>query len=471
MKMKKLLAIGLSIAMTLSMLAGCGGNTPATSAPAQSEAEEPAAEAPADDTAEAPADDAAEAPAADGEVQEISFMIWDDLEASEDLITKGYKQSVDRFNKDFEGKYHCTPITTNLEEYYDKLNALVTAGETPDVFIASPGANLNDYATTGVAAKMDDYLNADGWKQTFTSDAVFAGGTYGDDGGDGPGIYAIPLNIAAACVFYNTEMFEDAGAEVPKTFSELLDTCQKLQDKGYTPITISAGTAWCLSMVAGYLCDRNGLNLQDIKDHKTDWKDEKVINAGKQIQELSKYFQKTAAGDDNDIATAAFYNGEAAILIQGSWAIGQINGSCAEGFADKVGVFAFPAVDGSSADPNRVIAKSDSLCMSATTQHPEAAVQLIKYFVDDTASKYTAEVGGKIPVTNVQYDENVAPPELKYVMDIFKNASSTFGFYNESLYDTEAGSTFDNCFVDIFTGTDPEKALDPIQEYYEMNVW
>ena len=469
--MKKLLAIGLSMAMTLSMLAGCGGNTPATSAPAQSEAEEPAAEAPADDTAEAPADDAAEAPAADGEVQEISFMIWDDLEASEDLITKGYKQSVDRFNKDFEGKYHCTPITTNLEEYYDKLNALVTAGETPDVFIASPGANLNDYATTGVAAKMDDYLNADGWKQTFTSDAVFAGGTYGDDGGDGPGIYAIPLNIAAACVFYNTEMFEDAGAEVPKTFSELLDVCQKLQDKGYTPITISAGTAWCLSMVAGYLCDRNGLNLQDIKDHKTDWKDEKVINAGKQIQELSKYFQKTAAGDDNDIATAAFYNGEAAILIQGSWAIGQINGSCAEGFADKVGVFAFPAVDGSSADPNRVIAKSDSLCVSATSQYPDAAVQLVKYFVDDTASKYTAEVGGKIPVTNVQYDEKVAPPELKYVMDVFKNASSTFGFYNESLYDTEAGSTFDNCFVDIFTGTDPEKALDPIQEYYEMNVW
>ena len=470
MKMKKLLAIGLSLAMTIGSLAGCGGQA-AAPAPA-----EPAAEAPADDTAEAPAEDVAEAPADDaaadsGEVQEITFMVWDDLEASEDLITKGYKQSVDRFNKDFEGKYHVTPITTNLEEYYDKLNALVTAGDTPDVFIASPGANLNDYATTGVAAKMDDYLAADGWKQTFTSDAVFAGGTYGDDGGDGPGIYAIPLNIAAACVFYNTEMFADAGAEVPKTFSELLDACQKLQDKGYTPITISAGTAWCLSMVAGYLCDRNGLNLQDIKDHKTDWKDEKVINAGKQIQELSKYFQKTAAGDDNDIATAAFYNGEAAILIQGSWAIGQINGSCAEGFADKVGVFAFPAVDGSSADPNRVIAKSDSLCMSASTKYPDAAVQLIKYFVDDTASKYTAEVGGKIPVTSVQYDEKVAPPELKYVMDVFKNASSTFGFYNESLYDTEAGSTFDNCFVDIFTGTDPATALDPIQEYYEMNVW
>jgi len=435
---KKLLSIVLATAMSVTMMAGCSSSK--------------------------------EGGSSDG-VQEITFMVWDDLEASEDLITKGYKDSIDRFNKDYEGKYHCTPITTNLEEYYNKLNTLVAGNETPDVFIVSPGANMNDYVIPGVAAKLDDYLNADGWKQTFTSDAVFAGGTYGDEAKNGAGIYGIPLNIAAACVFYNTEMFADAGAEVPTTFDELLTACQKLQDKGYTPITISAGTAWCLSMVAGYLCDRNGLNLSDVKDHKTDWMDDKVITAGKQIQELSQYFQPTAAGDDNDIATAAFYNGNAAILIQGSWAIGQINGSCEEGFADKVGVFAFPAVSGSSADPNRVIAKSDSLCMSNTTKNPEAAVALMKYFTDDTAQKYTAEKGGKIPVTNVQYDETVAPPELKYVMDVFKSANSTFGFYNESLYDTEAGSTFDNCFVEIFKGTDPAEALKPIQQYYEENVW
>ena len=455
---KKILATVLSVAMVASMLVGCGGSASTTTeAPAATEEK-------TEEAAPAATEEAAPAAEASGEVQEITWMFWDDLNATEDLISKGYADVIDRFNKDYEGQYHVTPITTNLEEYYTKLNALVAAGETPDVFICSPGANMNDYALTGVAAKLDDYL-ADGWKDTFTSDAVFGGSTYPD------GIYAVPLNIAAACVFYNTEMFEAAGAEVPKTFTELLDACQKLQDAGYTPITISAGTAWCLSMVAGYLCDRNGLVLDDVKEHKTDWMDEKVINAGKQIQELSKYFQKTAAGDDNDIATAAFYNGEAAILIQGSWAIGQINGSCAEGFAEKVGVFAFPAVEGGNPDANRVIAKSDSLCMSATTKSPEAAVALMKYFTDDTAQKYTAEVGGKIPVTSVQYDESIAPPELAYVMDVFKNASSTFGFYNESLADTEAGSTFDNCFVEIFKGEDPATALQPIQDYYEMNVW
>ncbi|MCR4947100.1 MAG: extracellular solute-binding protein [Lachnospiraceae bacterium] len=455
MKMKKVLALALTAVMSVSMLAGCGGNTGSTGGSTGS---------------------GDSGSASSGGVQEVTFMVWDDLEASEDLISQGYKDSIDRFNKDYEGKYHAKVISTNLEEYYTKLNAEIAAGNCPDVFIVSPGANLNDYVLKDktdkpIAQKMDDYLAADGWKDTFTSDAVFAGGTYGDEATQGAGIYAIPLNIAAACVFYNTEMFENAGAKVPTTYSELLDACQKLKDSGVTPITISAGTAWCLSMVAGYLCDRNGLVLSDVKDHKTDWKDAKVINAAKQIQELSQYFQPTAESDDNDVATAAFYDGEAAILIQGSWAIGQINGSCEPGFEQKVGVFAFPAVDGSSADPNRVIAKSDSIAMSATSKNPEAAVALMKYFVDDTAQKYTAEKGGKIPVTNVKYDETIAPPELSYVMDVFKSASATFGFYNESLVDSEAGSTFDSCFVEIFKGADPEEALNPIQEYYESNVW
>ena len=196
---KKLLSVILTAAMTASLLMGCCGSayTSAPSSDTSASTEEKA------DTADTAADTAAS-----GEVQEITWMFWDDLNATEDLISKGYAEVIERFNKDYEGQYHVTPITTNLEEYYTKLNALVAAGETPDVFICSPGANMNDYALTGVAAKLDDYL-ADGWKDTFTSDAVFSGSTYPD------GIYAVPLNIAAACVFYNTEMFEAAGAEVP----------------------------------------------------------------------------------------------------------------------------------------------------------------------------------------------------------------------------------------------------------------
>ncbi len=422
---KRVLALVLCVAMVASVLAGC-------------KSEE----------------------SSDSGVQEITWMFWDDLNATEDLISKGYKETIDRFNKDYEGKYHVTAITTNLEEYYPKLNALVAANDVPDCFIVSPGPNLDVYVEPGVAADLTSYLKADGWLDTFNGGmGAFSQQTY-----DGK-VYAVPLNIAAACVFYNTEMFKNAGiTTMPTDWAGMIDACQKLQGAGYTPLTISAGTAWCLSMLAGYLCDSEGVDIDAIDEGKAHWTDQNVANAANKLVEISKYFQPTAAGDTNDVATANFYNEEAAMLIQGSWAIAQINGSNPS-FEDKCGVFAFPGTDG------RVIAKSDSIAMSAKTEHPEAVIAFMKYFTDDTAQKYTAEVGGKIPVTTVKYDATKAPAQLAYVMDVFGNAKSTFGFYNESLASTEAGSAFDDAMVSIYLGTPVAEGLQAIEDFYINNVW
>lgn len=453
---KKVLSIMLSTAMIASVLAGCGGGDAAAPAPAADEggSQDTAAEA------EAPAADSSADSASSGEVEEITWMFWDDLNATEDLISIGYRDTVERFNKDYEGKYHVNVVTTNLEEYYPKLNALVAAGETPDCFIVSPGPNLDVYVDPGVAADLTDYIKADGWIDTFNGgEGAFSQQTY-----DGK-IYAVPLNIAAACVFYNTEMFEAAGiTTMPTDWDGLLDACEKLKAAGYTPLTISAGTAWCLSMLAGYLCDSEGVDLAAIDSGNASWLDDNVVNAVNKLVEISQYFQETAAGDTNDVATANFYNEEAAMLIQGSWAIAQINGSNPD-FESKCGVFAFPGTDG------RVIAKSDSLAMSATTAHPEAVIAFMKYFTDDTAQKYTAEVGGKIPVTTVEYDASKAPAQLAYVMDVFGSAKSTFGFYNESMATTEAGAFFDDTMVSIYLGTPVEEGLASLEDFYKNNVW
>lgn len=426
---KKLIATLMTAVMAVSLFAGCGGSD------SSSKGSEGGAE---------------------GEVEEITWMFWDDLDATEDLISKGYGEVIDRYNEKYKGKYHVTPITTNLEEYYTKLNALVKSDETPDVFIVSPGPNLTDYVEPGVAAPLDDALAKDGWKDTFTSDAVFSQMTY-----DGK-IYAVPLNIAAACCFYNTEMFEKAGAKVPTNWSEMLDACEKLKAAGYTPVTISAGTAWCLSMVAGYLCESKGIDLAAIADGSASWEDGKLKEAAEDLKKFSEYFQETAAGDTNDVATANFYNEEAAILIQGSWAIGQINGENPD-FESKCGVFQFPGVE-------RVIAKSDSLAISSSTKHKEAAEALVRMFTDDEAQKYTAEVGGKIPVTKVEYDKEKAPAQLAYVMDVFGGARGTFGFYNESMPTTETGAHFDDDMVAVFLGDmTPEEAAKDMEEYYKEN--
>ncbi len=400
------------------------------------------------------------------DVEEITWMFWDDLEATEDLISKGYKDVIDRFNTEYEGQYHVTPITTNLEEYDGKLNALIAAGQTPDVYICNPGPNMDVYVEAGAAADLTDILTNQEteWYETFT-DGIFENLTY-----DGK-IMAIPTNFAAACVYYNTEIFEEVGVEVPTTYDELLTVCQTIQDAGYAPISCSGGTAWCLSMIAGYLCDRQGVDLDAIAAHEANWTDENCIAAGEKLQELSQYFQDTAAGDSNDQATANFYNGEAAMLVQGSWAIAQMNGNNPE-FEDKCGVFQFPAIEGAN-DPNRMIVKTDNLLMSSTTEHQDAVIALMKMFTDETAQKYTAEVGGKFPINKtVEIDYEAAPAQLQYVQEIMETATGTFGFYNESLDSVEAGDCFDNAMVEVFLGNQtPEEAFQTVQSFYEENVW
>jgi len=403
---------------------------------------------------------------ADSNVEEIKWMFWDDLEATTDLTSQGYAQFVERYNETYKGKYHCTPITTNLEEYDQKINALIAAGNCPDVYICNPGPNLTVYVEGGSAKDLTPILNANkDWYDSFTN-GIFERMTY-----DGK-IMAVPTCFQAALVFYNTDLFEKAGAKVPTTFDELIDTCKTLQKAGITPIACSAGTPWCLSMVAGYLCDRAGGpdNLANVNAGKISWLDPTFKTGASKLYELSRYFQSTAAGDSNDQATAAFYNEEAAMLIQGSWVIGQMNGAN-PAIESKCGVFSFPAIPG-GADPNRMIVKTDNLVMSATTKHEEAVIAFMKMFTDEQAQKYIGEVAGKIPVTNVKVDLNKAPKQLGYVLKVLEKSTGTLGFYNESLASVEAGDTFDNAMVDIFLGAcSVDEGLQKIQTYHEKNVW
>ena len=401
------------------------------------------------------------------ELVEIQWMFWNDLEVSTDLMTQGYAQVIERFNKKYEGTYHCTPVTTNLEEYYVKLNALIESGCTPDVFICNPGPNLNDVVDAGAAADLTPILKGKEreWYDSFTT-GIFERLTY-----DGK-IMAVPTNFAAALVFYNTELFDRAGVRVPETYEAWIDCCRKLKAAGITPIACSAGTPWCLSMLAGYFCDRAGGpdNLMKVSEGTGSWLDPSFKNGISKFKELSRYFQETAAGDSNDQATAAFYNGECAMLVQGSWAIGQINGAN-PGFEAKCGVFSFPAIKG-GADPNRMIVKTDNLVMSSGTMHVDACIALMKEFTNDESQKYTAEVAGKIPVTGVAFDLNKAPKQLGYVQRILEKSTGTLGFYNESMPTTEAGDTFDNAMVDIFLGScTVDEGLQKVESYYKKNIW
>ncbi|BBF44694.1 sugar ABC transporter sugar-binding protein [Lachnospiraceae bacterium KM106-2] len=450
MKAKKLWGILLSVVMVMTLLSGCGkGNN--TKGDQKTSTGDTLKEA------------ASESPAKKGD-KIITWMFWDDLEATTDLMSKQYAEVIKRFNKADNG-YHCNVVTTNLEEYDTKLNALIAAGQAPDVWICNPGPNMKQYVDAGVVMDLTDILNKDTkWKNSF-SEGMFSNLTYDNK------IMAIPTNFAAACVFYNKDIFKKAGVEIPKTWDDFIAACKKIKAAGYSPISISAGTSWCLSMVAGYLCDREGGpdNLEGINNGTAKWTDKSFVEAAKKLKDLSAYFQPTYVGDSNDQATANFYKGNAAMLVQGSWAIAQINGNNAK-MQDKCGVFQFPGITG-GADPNRWIVKTDNLLVSKNTKNKDACIALLKAFTDETAQKATAEIAGKMPSCKVDIDYSKAPKQLKDVQDCMKTVTGTLDFYNESLATVEAGKEFDNKMVSIVMGDmSVQDGLAALQKFYDDNI-
>lgn len=181
---------------------------------------------------------------------------------------------------------------------------------------------------------------------------------------------------------------------MPKTYDELIEACKKLQDAGISPIACSVNTTWVFSMMAGYLFQRSGCSMDAINAHEENWTDDKYVAAAEKAKDIAQYFQPTAIGDSNDQAVAAFYNGEAAMLIQGSWSVAGINGNAPD-MEEVTGIMQFPAIDGSEGDPNAVMMKTDNMCISATTEHKDACIALLKMFTDDTSEKYYVEKCGK----------------------------------------------------------------------------
>lgn len=54
--------------------------------------------------------------------------------------------------------------------------------------------------------------------------------------------------------FYNIDIFEEVGVEVPKTWSELVDVCEKLDAAGYQPLAVPGDYESFYSMQLGWMC-------------------------------------------------------------------------------------------------------------------------------------------------------------------------------------------------------------------------
>lgn len=146
---------------------------------------------------------------------------------------------------------------------------------------------------------------------------------------------ALPYSIMASSVIYNTQIFEDNGIEVPQTWDELIAACEALEAAGVTPFYATFKDDWTVAQGWYDYAIGGSLDLVEFFDALAEEGADVGSGSGVSFEEgfaepLARMGELTAFTNDDAASRAyndgntAFAKGEAAMYLQGPWALAEI---------------------------------------------------------------------------------------------------------------------------------------------------
>ena len=114
------------------------------------------------------------------------------------------------------------------------------------------------------------------------------------------------------------------------TWDQFLEDCQKIKDEGYTPIAAALGNIPHYWWEFAIYNQQTPANHLDIPTSATDETGAQWVAGLEDIKDLYErgYFPDNTLSATDDETFAMFTDGKAAFLLDGSWKVGGIVGSC-----------------------------------------------------------------------------------------------------------------------------------------------
>lgn len=364
--MQKTFSIGLTAAMALT-LAACGNSNNNNDKGGNNAAPESTKSA-------------AEATKDSGKKVTITFQ-----NIYPDPATPAYKmirELVAEYEKE-KPNVHIELDTLNTDQQKVKLKTQAASKEVPDITIVNPAAQMKPFVDAGLFAPLNDMLEQNGLKDTYQTGLL-------DYYSFNNNVYALPDGNNIEVVYYNKELFEQAGiANPPTTFEEMLKDVKILKEKGITPLAIGEKDSWTGSFLfMNILLRTNGGPgfLQEVLDGKKTFEDPAFVEAVDAFQQLVQAgaFPDGATSIDANAGGNIFKTGKAAMWSIGSWETGAIDASSVAG---KVGAFQFPTVNGKG-DPNEfMLAPGSAFAISANSEHLQETKDFLNFFASNYPKK------------------------------------------------------------------------------------
>lgn len=316
-----------------------------------------------------------------GKEKTVTLTVWGDADNQAIL-----EQAFADINEAFEKEHPNIKLDYQYSGTFDTINVAVQSDSLPDLFWVqgNKSTKMAELARNGYILNLDSYnLDSSRYSQAAIDYATVDGSIY----------CSYPAFLDYATIYYNKEIFDSLQLSKPSTYSELVEAIETLAENGYTPVALGGkgdfDRYWLIQVMAPALCSDT---LEQISNHEdVDFTSmEKMFDTYREWSEKG-YMGKDFASIDAVGAQPAFTNGEAGMIVDGTW-----NNQMYRELNFEVGSFAFPGEDGTryaqSGESNYT-----TYAVASKTEHPEEAVEYLKFLNSQQAEQIMENYVGSIP--------------------------------------------------------------------------
>jgi raffinose/stachyose/melibiose transport system substrate-binding protein len=200
------------------------------------------------------------------------------------------------------------------------MRTALAGGSGPDIVFTFGPTPALELARADLLSPMNAFAEQYAWAERFAPWALTVSSSDGE-------LYALPAELETLLLYYNVTVFEANGWTPPETIDEMTALAEEVEAAGLIPFMQNHRNAW---MIGAFFNSMAGPEaLREALNGERPWTDEAFvapIDLLTTIQEngwftggLDRYYTLEVPERD-----AAFANGEAAMMISGSWALGSV---------------------------------------------------------------------------------------------------------------------------------------------------
>lgn len=391
----------------------------------------------------------------------LSMWAEDDNDSGSILknVTENYKQENPDFNYEIE-----VVSSDNLKQ---KVATLAASNDLPDVFAYDAGTPLIDLMDAGLVVNVGEKLDALGVADQIDSGAAdFLTRLTNTDS-----LYDLPLGQNIEGFWYNKALFEQAGIEnPPTTWDEMLEDAQKLLDAGIQPFAVGGADLWpATRLLNAYVMRKGGTDFMDqAYAGEKQYTDPALVEAAAMLQDMvdKGYFGVGPTTVDQNTAANMVMNGEAAIIYNGSWYVGQLNSDANAAGPDGIGFFNVPEVSGGPGTVTEYSMNCGTILALSSSKYDETTDGWLKYFVSN-AGDYAMDTQGSFRGYTISEMPSDISGYTQLVSDELNKVTGTSAWF-EAAMDSELSQIAQENVQSLMNGDmTPEDYTQSLQDIWD----